>query len=67
MVVREVTPDLFGNWIIEIFETSAADSQCMRPFCTTCGALDFRTAVTRAAVDAAGIELPRQFQERNFY
>lgn len=53
------SPDLSGNWILEIFQISIENGWCMKPFCSTCGASDFRSAVVRRAVAATGGNLPR--------
>ena len=44
-----------GGWLEAVFVGAQGAGWCMRPFCTTCGCLEFRQACWAAAARQAGI------------
>lgn len=46
---EEIPPSRSANWLAEIMARARDLNACMRPNCTTCGAIPFRTAVWASA------------------
>jgi hypothetical protein len=45
-----------SDWLNEIFQTAQENNWCMTPFCTTCGAQNFRLAIFQSASLSKGSE-----------
>jgi len=48
-----------GGWLEPVFVAVRDNRWCTRPYCTTCGCLDFRRAFWTAAARQAGVGTAR--------
>ncbi len=47
------------GWLEETLEEASSRGWCVRPFCTTCGAHEFRAAYIFRAAERVGLDIPR--------
>jgi hypothetical protein len=52
-MIEEMKENSTENWLVKIIHSAYSERWCVNTSCTTCGALEYRSAIVRGAMEAA--------------